>query len=46
MFDDLQRSKAAEQKSRQAPAAVSFIKCMVMAVADEYGTKETFGFDE
>jgi predicted nucleic-acid-binding protein len=26
--------------------AVSFTDCLVMAVADEYGTKDIFGFDK
>ncbi len=28
------------------PRSVSFTDCLVMAVADEYGTKRIFGFDE
>jgi len=30
----------------QAPTAVSFTDCLVMALADEYGTREIFGFDK
>ena len=30
---------------KQQPQAVSFTDCIVMAIADEYGTKAIFGFD-
>jgi predicted nucleic acid-binding protein len=33
-------------KFEAAPNAVSFTDCLVMAVADEYGTKDIFGFDK
>jgi predicted nucleic acid-binding protein len=33
-------------KFEAAPKAVSFTDCLVMAVADEYGTKDIFGFDK
>jgi len=33
-------------KFRNQPKSVSFTDCIVMAVADEYKTKEIFGFDE
>src|SRR5688500_4626318 len=34
------------KKFANIPAAVSFTDCIVMAVADEYGTPEIFGFDK
>lgn len=33
-------------KFKTAPDAVSFTDCIVMVVADEYGTREIFGFDK
>ena len=36
--------QALEKFKDQAPG-VSFTDCMVMAVADAYGTKDIFGFD-
>jgi len=36
---------AALEKFRKQPQAVSFTDCIVMAVADDYGTKDIFGFD-
>jgi predicted nucleic acid-binding protein len=33
-------------KFKTAADAVSFTDCIVMAVADEYGTREIFGFDK
>jgi predicted nucleic acid-binding protein len=33
-------------KFEQQPPAVSLTDCLVMAVADDYGTKEIFGFDK
>ena len=33
-------------KFEAAPEAVSFTDCLIMAVADEYGTKDIFGFDK
>ena len=38
-------SRALEKYKDQAPG-VSFTDCMVMAVADDYGTKDIFGFDK
>jgi predicted nucleic acid-binding protein len=38
------RAQALERFVTQ-PAAVSFTDCIVMTVADEYGTKAIFGFD-
>ena len=37
-------SRALEKFKHQAPG-VSLTDCMVMAVADDYGTKDIFGFD-
>ena len=34
------------KKFANIPAAVSFTDCIVMAIADEYGTPEIFGFDK
>lgn len=34
------------EKFRDKPQAVSFTDCIVMAVADEYGTRDIFGFDK
>jgi predicted nucleic acid-binding protein len=36
----------AYQKFETLPKAVSFTDCIVMAVADDYGTKDIFGFDQ
>jgi predicted nucleic acid-binding protein len=33
-------------KFKAVPQAVSFTDCLVMTVADEYGTKDIFGFDK
>ena len=35
----------AMHKFEAVPQAVSFTDCLVMAVADDYGTKDIFGFD-
>jgi predicted nucleic acid-binding protein len=37
---------AALQKFEKQPPAVSLTDCLVMAIADDYGTKEIFGFDK
>jgi predicted nucleic acid-binding protein len=37
---------AALNKFSEQPAGVSLTDCLVMAVADDYGTKEIFGFDK
>jgi len=37
---------AALEKFKKQPQAVSFTDCIVMTVADDYGTKEIFGFDK
>jgi uncharacterized protein len=42
---DVTRIDAVEQ-FRTAPAGVSFTDCLVMKVADEFGTKDIFGFDK
>jgi predicted nucleic acid-binding protein len=42
---DISRLDAVEQ-FRSAPAGVSFTDCLVMKVADEYGSKDIYGFDE
>jgi predicted nucleic acid-binding protein len=34
------------KKFANIPEAVSFTDCIVMAVADEYGTSDIFGFDK
>jgi predicted nucleic acid-binding protein len=34
------------EKFSEVPAGVSFTDCLVMAVADEYGTLDIFGFDK
>lgn len=34
------------EKFQKQPQSVSFTDCLVMAFADEYETKEIFGFDE
>jgi len=34
------------EKFKAVPQAVSFTDCIVMAVADEYNTKDIFGFDK
>ncbi len=36
---------AALEKFKKQPQAVSFTDCIVMTVADDYGTKDIFGFD-
>jgi predicted nucleic acid-binding protein len=36
----------AVEQFRTAPAGVSFTDCLVMKVADEFGTKDVFGFDK
>jgi predicted nucleic acid-binding protein len=36
---------AAIEKFKKQPPAVSLTDCIVMAVADDYGTKDIFGFD-
>jgi predicted nucleic acid-binding protein len=41
---DVTRTDAVEQ-FRAAPAGVSFTDCLVMKVADEFGTRDVFGFD-
>jgi len=42
---DKELKEALERFSKQ-PASVSFTDCIVMALADRYGTKLIFGFDE
>jgi predicted nucleic acid-binding protein len=42
---DVTRLEAVDQ-FRIAPAGVSFTDCLVMRVADEFGTKIIFGFDK
>jgi predicted nucleic acid-binding protein len=42
---DVSRLDAVDQ-FRTAPAGVSLTDCLVMTVADEYGTKDIFGFDK
>src|SRR3712207_7364869 len=42
---DVTRLDAVDQ-FRTAPAGVSFTHCLVMKVADEFGTKVIFGFDK
>ncbi len=42
---DVTRLDAVEQ-FRIASAGVSFTDCLVMKVADEFGTKDVFGFDK
>src|SRR5215217_5241086 len=42
---DTDLPEALERFSKQ-PASVSFTDCVVMAVADRFGTKLIFGFDE
>ena len=37
---------AALEKFKKQPQAVSFTDCIVMTVADDYGTKEIFSFDK
>ena len=37
--------RAALEKFKDQPPAVSLTDCIVMAVADDYGTKDIFGFD-
>ena len=39
------RQRALDKFKKQSES-VSFTDCIVMAFADEYGTKEIFGFDE
>jgi hypothetical protein len=34
------------KKCANIPEAVSFTDCIVMAVADDYGTPDIFGFDK
>jgi predicted nucleic acid-binding protein len=34
------------EKFKDTPSAVSLTDCIVMAVADDYGTKDIFGFDK
>lgn len=34
------------KKFKKQPGSVSFTDCLVMAFADQYETKEVFGFDE
>lgn len=36
----------ASEKFKKQPESVSFTDCIVMAFADEYETKEIFGFDD
>jgi predicted nucleic acid-binding protein len=36
----------AYKKFAMLPKAVSFTDCIVIAVADDYGTKDIFGFDQ
>lgn len=38
--------KNAFEKFRKQPRSVSFTDCLVMAFADEFETREIFGFDE
>lgn len=38
--------EAALEKFRNQPQTVSLTDCIVMSVADHYGTKEIFGFDK
>jgi len=38
--------EAALQKFKNQPQAVSLTDCIVMVVADHYGTKDIFGFDK
>jgi predicted nucleic acid-binding protein len=49
LFLVIDTSKEARQHALdrfvEQPPAVSFTDCIVMAVADEYGTKAIFGFD-
>jgi predicted nucleic-acid-binding protein len=42
---DITRLDAVEQ-FRATPGGVSFTDCLVMKVADEVGTRSTFGFDK
>jgi predicted nucleic acid-binding protein len=46
ILDSSKHARAqALQRFATQPQAVSFTDCIVMAVADEYGTKAVFGFD-
>ena len=38
--------EAALQKFKHRPQDVSLTDCIVMAVADHYGTRDIFGFDK
>ena len=38
--------RAALEKFKDQPSAVSLTDCIVMAIADDYGTKDIFGFDK
>jgi predicted nucleic acid-binding protein len=34
------------EKFKEQPPAVSLTDCLVMTIADDYGTKDIFGFDK
>ena len=46
VINDPDNIPPALEKFSDAPAGVSFTDCLVMAVADEYGTLDIFGFDK
>ena len=46
LVETISHIEAALQKFKSQPQAVSLTDCIVMAVADYYGTKDIFGFDK
>jgi len=46
LIETLPYLNKALERFKDQPPGVSLTDCLVMAVADEYGTKEVFGFDK
>ena len=46
LVETISHIEAALQKFKSQPQAVSLTDCIVMVVADHYGTKDIFGFDK
>ena len=46
VIDTTVRLSSALERFKAQPDSVSFTDCIVMAVADAYGTRDVFGFDD
>ena len=45
-MSEMRRVRPEGAKFKDQPSGVSLTDCIVMAVADDYGTKDIFGFDK